>query len=201
MGQVFICHDQNASSSYTHLIRRINSFLLISTVDAEPWKINLKVYRQRFDLKKTTAYDAIPETLEKSLLDTLMDTTTEATAETKKSFILYESSLEQGTVWAIQPGAHNLKFSSTTSTAVEQILVPKKDADFKSRQTVVIDGIHMKDQFRVGLVYAGADSVAIMLEVLSDIDFSPVLPRPMPAAHESTNVTELISCLQMSRVI
>lgn len=174
--------------------------LLISTVETEPWKISLRVYRQRSDLRKATAYDAIPETLEKSILDTLMDTNDDS-LESTKTFILYESSTEQDSVWAIQPGAQHLKFSSTTSASVEQILVPKKDADYKLRQTVVVEGIQLKDQFRLGLIYAGSDSVAIMLEVLSDVDFGPVLPRPMPTARQCITVSELIECLQISRVI
>lgn len=200
MGQVFIWHDQNASSSYTHLIRRLNSVLLISTGESEPWKVNLRVYRQRSDLKRSSAYDAIPEALEKSLLDTLLDTTEES-IESTKTFVLFESSLEKGAVWAVQPGAQHLKFNSTTSASVEQILVPKKDADYRLRQTVVIEGIHVHDKFRLGLVYAGADSVAVMLEVLSDIDVNPILPRPVPVVHNCTNVPELIAFFQASRVI
>ncbi len=201
MSKVFIWKESNASSLFFQLQKRINTHLLLATDQSIPWTCNVRVYRQRTDLRKATAYDAIAEALETTLMDGLIEVNTSNSAE--KTLYITETSDVPDTIF-VSINEHTLKLSGTSISSVETIFVPKTDADFKFRQSVKISGFSIEG-LKLALISLGSESSAILLEIHNSALISNaeryLLPRPSPEAHDCTCIGDLLKILCKAGII
>lgn len=159
--QVFLWDQGNAAAHYQSLIRLLNMDLLISTDPATNWSLKLKTFRKRQDLRKRNEFTGITEALEQSLFDDLMD----SSSETEKILYLMADEQDEKTVWAYIDDGPHLKLTETSLASVEQILIPKTDADYKFRQSIKVQGIVIAEiGLKLALVHVGADATALWIE-------------------------------------
>lgn len=201
MGRLWIWPDANASSSYMALQRKINTHLLLSTSGAAPWDLRLKVFRHRTDLKLATNYDAIAEALESTLIDGVIEASVAQNASEERLLFLAAWSAEPGTVHGCLQGGQAVVLADTTLLSAEQIFVPKKDPDYRLRQTVKVEGIQLP-QIKAGLVQVGVEAAALWLEVMdTQIDAATILPPMEPPYYDCVSMLDYVSALRSSRLL
>jgi hypothetical protein len=192
---VFIWEDPNASATYSSLLRRINTHLLTPTDDSTGWGLRVKVYRYRTDLKKPTEYDAIAEALEATLIQSdIMESIPQ-----ERSLFIASTCEDSSTVWAMLENGEYLKLVQTDMNQVEQIFVPKKDPDYRLRQTLKIEGRCLKllqGEIKVGLVWLGSDPLAIWLEHGLNVDISDLLLKGHLKSHDGSSMLDYINCIR-----
>lgn len=183
--------------------------LLISTLDSKPWDMKLNVYLHRNDLKQATGYDAIQEVIEKSLMDDLLgDMELNKSLDRGKTLILASSSDNPNQVYALLNDDKQLILECQSFAPVEAILVPKKDADYKFRQSILVEGMQIENgqsQIRVGLVSSKSQPTACWIEISSpnnSIDATRLLPGHISDSyHDCTTIQDYVKHLYQAKVI
>lgn len=175
MGQVSIWEDNNAPSTFLSLKKQLNSQLLISTHKSPAWKLEIRLYRRRTDIKAQTAFDAIPE-MEESFLD-LAELMRPTDQEALQGEVLLALMQEDGqkTVFASHAGLE-LVLEDTDLESVELIFVPQKGADYKVRQAIRIEGLEAGD-IRLATITVASRPSALLLHSLTDVDISDMVPE------------------------
>lgn len=204
MSRVFVWQDPQPASSYLQLLRRLNTYALVSTEGSKPWEMSVRVYRLRSDLKQATAYDAIAEALETTLMTGSMEKIDESDTERQKTLYLLHDSSMTGTVHAVMDDGVSVSFQQADLNTVEAILVPKKDPDYRLRQNLRIDGMCLTRDGQViyaGLIHSGSEAIGIWFQTSVELpDAELILPAEItPCILDSTR--DLIQALQSSSII
>lgn len=201
--KLFIWQDSNAPSLYMTIIRRINTHLGISTEGGAKWSMTFKVYKKRTDLRKTTKYDAIADVVDASIMKDLMATELDVQLfdDQFQTLILASSSLEPEVMRAILSESKQLVLTASSIEAVEAILVPKKNPEYKYRQTARVEGIVVPGQdISVGLIYTGTDASGIWLETAADLSALSLRMEP-DGLGLTGNFHDYVTALNSAKVI
>ena len=160
-------------------------------------------------MKRPSQYGGITEALENSLMDDLMmgeDDRGMKSSDAGNILYLMTTDQEEGSVWASICDGPTVKLSQTTLEDVEQILVPKTDADHKPSQCLRIEGIQKcgtsQTVVRAGLIQVGTEMAAIWLEVEGHLEgLEQLLPTNDVSPYACNVPIDYIRAIQSSNIL
>jgi hypothetical protein len=202
MGQVSVWEDTNAPSTFLSLKKQLNSHLLISTHKSQAWRLEIRLYRKRTDIKPQTAFDAIPEMEEVSL--DLAELMRPIGTDGLMGEVLLALMQEEGqkVVFASHDG-HGLVLEDTDLETVEQIFVPQKGADYKARQTIKLEGLQVNG-IRIATIVVASRPSALLMHALGGVDASELIPEhaiTVTCSDASPTNAQYLDALHKARII
>lgn len=202
MGQVSVWEDTNAPSTFLSLKKQLNSQLLISTHKAQAWRMEIRLYRKRTDIKAQTAFDAIPEMEEVSL--DLAELMRPIDTDNFMGEVLLVLIQEEGqkAVFASHDG-HELVLEDTYLDTIEQIFVPQKGGDYKARKTVKLEGLQVNG-IRIATIVVASRPSALLVHTLWEVDASELIPEnavTISCSDSSPTNAQYLDALHKARII